>query len=314
MAKKRNFFQENFYNPTPKDQAVPQQDMQVNKQPITSNNTPPPLASEPAPQPIHTSTTFNPDKTVTINIGQNSQTLNQKQYEEYLKRSMGNQPPQVGGDQINQLQREKNAAQTVNTSLQNVQKTADVNSLISAQEQKKLQEQNQPQIATSINQLPQAQNPQDLTASQKLTTGFAAGEFVNAATSPQPVKDILSTTTQALSRLPFVGKYVAARSGAASTAIATFGDLSATIDKQIAAVQTGTASAADVQKSIELALAATNRLEAEQKGLGKTNLNYWIDQGKDIEAEVMRQKQTLNMQLAALQLAQAQGARARYGL
>lgn len=92
-------------------------------------------------------------------------------------------------------------------------------------------------------------------------------------------------------------------------AISQFTDATAIIDKEIALVKVGAKSYPEVRKSFEDAIASITSLETAVKGKGKLNLNYWIDEGKELEVQIVREKQILENQRIEL-LAAAQQARA----
>lgn len=81
---------------------------------------------------------------------------------------------------------------------------------------------------------------------------------------------------------------------------AAFNDMSAVIDKEIQMVRDGQKSWTEVQKNFEKAADAINRLESTTKGLGLVNVRYWLDHGKEVEAQIIREKEILNVQRQAL--------------
>ena len=75
-----------------------------------------------------------------------------------------------------------------------------------------------------------------------------------------------------------------------------FTDAAAINDENIELVRTNQISDTDALRDFERAIAAINRLEATSKGLGKANLRFWIDKGAELEAQISRERQILEIQ------------------
>lgn len=74
---------------------------------------------------------------------------------------------------------------------------------------------------------------------------------------------------------------------------ASFTDATAILQQDLEMVRSGQMSAIDASRDLEEAAAAINRLESSAKGIGKDNLRWFIDQGKEIETQIIREKRIL---------------------
>jgi len=102
-------------------------------------------------------------------------------------------------------------------------------------------------------------------------------------------KEIFSTGAQVIDALTSVfrkgGKTV--RTQQAEEA---FTASSAIIAKDIEMIKTGDKNYIDTLADLERAVQAMNRFEASAHGIGKINLRYWIDAGKQIETDIINQR------------------------
>jgi hypothetical protein len=73
----------------------------------------------------------------------------------------------------------------------------------------------------------------------------------------------------------------------------TFNRIETDMTQDIALVKAGFKDPYEVRKKIKLAKEAINRLEESTAGLGKANLRYWLTDGKDIQAQLLINRQDL---------------------
>jgi hypothetical protein len=110
----------------------------------------------------------------------------------------------------------------------------------------------------------------------------------------------------------------AGKSTGVKKAEAAFTDARFILSNDVNMVKAGQKDYIDAYNDFQLAEDSITSLEAEKKGLGKLNLRYWLDNGQEIEAQILREKANLaqlKIQLeAARQTAALNQAKARYGL
>jgi len=87
-----------------------------------------------------------------------------------------------------------------------------------------------------------------------------------------------------------------AKSTEVKKAEAAFADNSAVIEKQISDYKMGIGNKAEIARSIEMSQSSILDLYKQTKGLGQANLRFWLDQGKEIEAQMQRELTTLESQ------------------
>jgi len=73
----------------------------------------------------------------------------------------------------------------------------------------------------------------------------------------------------------------------------TLTDAQAILTADVAMVASGQKTLAEVQSNLDFAIESINRLEITQRGLGQQNLRYWSDNGREIEAELIRKRNDL---------------------
>jgi hypothetical protein len=96
--------------------------------------------------------------------------------------------------------------------------------------------------------------------------------------------------------LPSWLKFSSAKSTGTKQAEAAFLDMSSIIDRQISDYTTGVGSKEEIQRSIETARSSILDLYKETKGKGQVNLRFWLDNGKEIEAQINRELAILQSQ------------------
>lgn len=98
----------------------------------------------------------------------------------------------------------------------------------------------------------------------------------------------------------------------------TFADASALISNDIELVKNGVKPYTEVKREFERARAAITSLESTTKGIGTVNLRYWLDNGRELEAQIAREKElleSLSLELeAARNEARTRQARINIGL
>ncbi len=134
------------------------------------------------------------------------------------------------------------------------------------------------------------------------------GEGIDVATNPAIVRQGLSAAANLISSLssilPSDFQIAAKKSPQVQQAESTFIDASNVINQDIEMVRLGQKNPADVLADIDAASRAVNTLGNQVKGTGKLQLRYWIDEGREIEASVLREQRILENQLVELQQAQ----------
>lgn len=106
--------------------------------------------------------------------------------------------------------------------------------------------------------------------------------------------------------LPEFLQFGTKKSVGVTKAEAMFADNSVVLDKQIQAYQQGLIPRSVVDQSIRQSEKAIIELERQTKGLGQANLRFWLDQGREIEAQIQRELVALEMQKQMLNLGQVQ--------
>jgi hypothetical protein len=149
----------------------------------------------------------------------------------------------------------------------------------------------------------------------------------NNVSLPQPVEDIqqkvaegtqvtLKTAAQIFDTIQ--SALFASKSTGVKKAEAAFTDASFIIDKDIALVKAGQKPYSEASRDFQLAEDSINSLESETKGLGKINLRYWLDNGAELQAQILREKRIMDNQRIELrnayQTAQLNQAKANFGL
>lgn len=74
---------------------------------------------------------------------------------------------------------------------------------------------------------------------------------------------------------------------------ATFNDLNSALGQDVKLVQAGALSLEEAKVNLEKAAQTINRMEESQKKLGKENLRYWTDNGAEVQAQIIIQKEQL---------------------
>jgi hypothetical protein len=92
-----------------------------------------------------------------------------------------------------------------------------------------------------------------------------------------------------------------------------FSDLSAALTNNIVLVKSGQIPVSVALKDLDAAIVAISDLQSQTKGTGKVNLRYWVDQGREIENQVAREKAVLERQRIEL-LNAAQEAAITFGV
>ncbi len=92
-----------------------------------------------------------------------------------------------------------------------------------------------------------------------------------------------------------------------SQAEASLTDGLSAVNQNIKAVREGILDYHEAIDSLERTAAAINRLERSQKGLGKENLRYWSDEGKEVEAEIINAKERIDQMRTELLVAAQEG-------
>ena len=90
-----------------------------------------------------------------------------------------------------------------------------------------------------------------------------------------------------------------------STALSQFQTAVSSLDASISLVQEG-APAGDFETGFNRALIAINQLEAYQQDFGKNNLNYWSNEGHEVETDIIEMRAILQKKLIQLQQAEQQ--------
>lgn len=79
-----------------------------------------------------------------------------------------------------------------------------------------------------------------------------------------------------------------------------FADNKEILDTQISLYQQGAIPRETVQASLDAATDSIIQLQKETKGLGQANLRFWLDNGREIEAQIERELTTLQNQINKL--------------
>jgi hypothetical protein len=140
-------------------------------------------------------------------------------------------------------------------------------------------------------------------------------------------KDILGTALEKTTDVPVVGRFLSKtaqgisalssflpeflqfgtkKSAIVTQAEQTFSNIISGLNQDVSAVSAGTISSADVQRDIDMAISSIAKLEQQAHGLGRANLRYWLDQGREIETQAkyeLRALQEVQNKLIASQLA-----------
>jgi len=138
------------------------------------------------------------------------------------------------------------------------------------------------------------------TISQRRETGKTAiglnqditrGELVSAQaqTAAGLGKEILSTGAQVIDAVTSIFRK-GGKTARAQQAEEGFNAATSIISKDIEMIKTGDKSYVDTIADLERAVQAMNRLEETAHGIGKLNLRYWIDEGKQLETDVINQR------------------------
>lgn len=77
---------------------------------------------------------------------------------------------------------------------------------------------------------------------------------------------------------------------------ASFADAARITDENIELVRTNQISGTSAWRDMDASIAALVRLEATTVGLGKANSRYWIDNGAELEAQILLERQILQIQ------------------
>jgi len=124
---------------------------------------------------------------------------------------------------------------------------------------------------------------------------------INAVSTPQA---IISSAAQVYDL--FKSSLSASKSTDVKKAEASFIDATNILQQNVALVKTGQKSYIDAERDMKLAESSINDLERTTRGLGRLNLRYWLDNGREIEAQILREKTTLQNIRIELELAREQ--------
>lgn len=240
---------------------------------------------------MRTSVSFQPNGRVVYGVGGNTYDLSAKEYQAVLNKGGGLVTPQVESLRETEA-RERIAADTRrNVAVADVQKQT-------------LNEQKTglipSELQTPIEQQTAAANSRNIEQEQKSGISENVGGFIDEVTKPKLVKDILGglakIVSSASSILPDMLQVGTKKTTPITQAENTFNELTATISNDIELAKMGLADPNKTLKDINLAIEAISRLEAQTRGLGKANLRYWIDEGKELESSIMNEKSSLEGQ------------------
>ena len=270
-----------------------------------STSTPTP-APTPAPTPtpkIQTKVKFNPDKSVDYTVGGKTTRLTPAEYQA-LGGQGGGTSTQAVKDILYQTKVERaTAGLAYDTRF--------------AQDVKAKQIEQNPLEAPKLLEKPiegQVAQEQILT---ELPGGGKLGGAIENLAEIKGVKPTLGFTANLIaslsSFLPETLQFGTKKSINVQKAESTFTDLSSAIDTNINLVRSGQLPMTTVLKDMEQAIVAVAQLESQTKGTGKANLRYWLDQGREIEAQVAREKAILERQRLQL-LNAAQEAAITFGV
>jgi hypothetical protein len=151
-------------------------------------------------------------------------------------------------------------------------------------------------------------NPLNYVPPTAISQSILAGELTpEAETLVQTAAQIIDAFTSALS---------ARKSAQVTTAEGAMTDAIKAVNSDIENVSKGLGDANRARKNLINFEASINRLETRTKGLGKVNLRYWLGGGKEVEQEVLVNRQLLEDLKIKLIMAEKEGrlvkARQRY--
>jgi hypothetical protein len=138
-----------------------------------------------------------------------------------------------------------------------------------------------------------------------INIGETAKKIISPDLNPKPNPEGLSKLERLKEPIPMLKKSIAQIYDALYSSVTrkepltvakskqTFAEVTGAIQQNIANVQNGVGDYVEARRDFDTALASLNELESTTKGLGKENLNYWIDNGAEIEATIIRERAIL---------------------
>lgn len=252
---------------------------------------------------VPTNVNFNPDKSVAYTTGGKTFNLSKEEYAGFLtaqgssSAKGGIMTPQVQ-NLLNISKREALRAQ-INRKLQlggDIQSIT--NELLAAEATRqglnKAEEEAAPLTPEQL--APTTTEPKDMTTLGKINVALGAPpEKASQSlkeTGGRVVEPILKTGAKVYD---FV--YSLTQGGKSISQIEaekTFNKLEGDLNEDLTLVEAGIQNPDSVQTKIRLARDAIDRLEGSIKGLGKLNFRYWLLDGKDVEAQILINKQNLD--------------------
>lgn len=258
-----------------------------------------------APPLIEGGVKFNPDKTVDYTVGGKTFKLSPEEYNNILKSTGGNQNlPAAASAKTAEILGYERLPQQERLLRQELAKGVPSGQIIQAPIIPTLEEMEKNIPVKMKPGMKQIIPGVETTGSLKKDIGIAAPVIAQTAA------EIYDTFEKSL--------FGARKSGRVQKAETEFTDATNIIKQNIEMVKAGNKDYTDALRDFENALGAISRLERTTKGLGKINLRYWLDNGKELETSILNEKTILeNLRaelITAAQTAQINEAKLRAGI
>jgi hypothetical protein len=210
---------------------------------------------------------FNPDKTVDYTIGGKTYHLTRAEYDMLSPSSAGIITPNV-------------------EEIQGLKKNLRLYGGAEAPE-----EATQEKLDQAVNKIPSADTATEQNLSENPIESFKQG-FSDTFKPGNINANILSGFAQTIDMIKSIGTLKPSKT--VTQAIDTFSSSKQSVSDQIAMVRNGELSYTDAAQSLRTMRDAIDQLESATKTNAQANLNYWLDQGLNLQTQIIYEKDDMD--------------------
>jgi hypothetical protein len=279
-----------------------------------------PTSPPPIQQNLQSYLNFHPNGSVDYAVGGKTFNLTKDEYNAYLSTQTNNKSGLITPNVQNLINTEADAR--LRNQIENqFNKSKRVQDIINEMVNKNISSSNT-NITSDIINNPIKTNEMNSQQLMNDPTMGGADKMIEGLTYPPQIQNKLQAGAQIIEAFdkyaPEILQIPLKKSVAVTKAEQAFTDNSNVLNTKIAMVKEGILNPNDVTADIEATISSINDLERQTHGLGRTNLRFWLDKGAEIEAQLARERTTLEAQrvqlIQAYQVAQVNQAKSSMGI